>query len=279
MYEIYDWTNVSRLRNDLTRSYEPIQVDILRSLARLHGDCVFLDIGANIGAYSLLVGGDKSVTEAIAFEPVPDLADELEKNISVNCLAKKISVRRIALSDCSGKTDFLIRSRYAGDGGVLETHLFTDLPYDRVEIFEKRTLDDELPLVGRSVVAKIDVEGHELNVLHGARSLLSNNKGFLQIEFLTDEQGVAGRSFLESVGWKQIFKVDRDIYFSNYLEYVDAESNLKLLEHCMAQFVLRTRNLEGVPSRKRVTPNVVIELTGAPERFLRQVWRLIRRRA
>jgi FkbM family methyltransferase len=279
MYEIYDWTNVSRRRNDLTRSYEPIQIDILRSLARVHGDCVFLDIGANIGVYSLLIGGDKSVREAIAFEPVPDLADELEKNILINRLAEKITVRRVVLSDFSGSTDFLIRSKYAGDGGVVETHLFTDLPYDRIEKFEKRTLDDELSLVGMSIVGKVDVEGHELNVLHGARSLLSNNKGFLQIEFLTDELEIAGRSFLESVGWKQIFKIDRDIYFSNYQEYRDAESNLKLLEHCMAQFVLRSRNLEGVPSRKRVTPNIVFELTGAPERFVRQLWRLIRRRA
>ena len=67
MFELYNWTNVSRQRNDLTSSYEPAQIDILRSMARINNECVFLDIGANIGAYSLLVGGDKSVNKAIAF--------------------------------------------------------------------------------------------------------------------------------------------------------------------------------------------------------------------
>lgn len=277
MFELYDWTKVSRRRNDLTRSYEPVQIDILRSLARTQSDCIFLDVGANIGAYALLVGGDESVNEAFAFEPVPTLADELVKNIEINNLSGKITVRRVVLSDSSGATDFIIKSKYAGDGGVVETHLFKDLPFDRIEKFKKSTLDAEVPLEGKHVVAKIDVEGHELKVLLGAKNLLLRNKGFLQIEFLTHQQELDGRTFLAEFGWEQLFKIDRDVYFTNYPQFRDAVNKLDLLELCMAQFVHRTRNSEGAPSRKRVSSNIVLELTGVPARYARRAWKSIRR--
>lgn len=277
MFELYNWTKISRRRNDLTGAYEPIQLDILRSLARTQSDCVFLDIGANIGAYALLVGGDDSVQEAIAFEPVPTLADELVENSRINNLSKKITVRRVVLSDSSGDTDFIIRSKYAGDGGVAETHLFKHLPFERIEKLKKSTLDSEVPLEGKTVIAKIDVEGHELNVLLGARNLLSRNKGFLQIEFLTPQQELVGTKFLKEFGWERLFKIDHDIYFSNLPELCDAGNKLGLLEHCMAQFVHRTRSGEGAPSRKRVSANIVLEVTGAPARYARRALRFIRR--
>lgn len=277
MFELYNWTKVSRRRNDLTRSYEPIQLDILRSLARTLGDCVFLDIGANIGAYSLIVGGDEAVNEVIAFEPVPTIADELIKNTELNNLSKKIIVRRVVLSDFYGDTDFIVRSKYAGDGGVVETHLFKDLPFDRIEKFKRSTLDTEAPLEERNIVAKIDVEGHELKVLMGARKLLARNKGFLQIEFLTHEQETAGNGLLKELGWERLFKVDHDVYFSNLPSFRDTQTKLDLLECCMAQFVHRTRSGEGAPARKRISTNIVLELTGLPARFARKALSLIRR--
>ena len=35
MFDEFRWTSISEKRNDLTRMYEPIQIDLLRSLSRL----------------------------------------------------------------------------------------------------------------------------------------------------------------------------------------------------------------------------------------------------
>ena len=69
---------------------------------------VFVDIGANVGLFSLIasqkVGASGMV---ISFEPTPVTFERLQENINLNHL-KNIDARRVALSDQAGSMDFYI---------------------------------------------------------------------------------------------------------------------------------------------------------------------------
>lgn len=121
------------------------------------------DIGANIGSYALLAAGI-SGARVVAFEPHPITAGHLERNVDHNRLRNQIEVRRMALSDTAGEgalTDELDTMNHlvTGDEGGTKVLL--------------RTLDGELGEAGATML-KIDVEGHEEQVLAGGCKVLAN---------------------------------------------------------------------------------------------------------
>ena len=58
---------------------------------------IFIDVGANLGSYSLLVSG-VAKANTIAFEAVPATHSRLVENIETNSLQNKISSKAIALT-------------------------------------------------------------------------------------------------------------------------------------------------------------------------------------
>jgi FkbM family methyltransferase len=275
MFDEYRWTKISEKRNDLTRVHEPLQIDLLRSLALQCKNAVFLGIGANIGVYSVMLSGESAFTEFHAFEALGMLTAEILKNLKLNNLQNSVQVHEVVLSDTAGQVEFIVRSDFAGDGGVRSTHQFSDVPYDRIEKLKKAALDDVVHLRGRHIVAKIDVEGHELMVLKGAKETLRNNTGFLQIEILRSDILAETEGLLESVGWFRLFSVDHDYYFSNLPHLKNADIRLELLEHGLRSFVDRSRVGVGNPWRKRIFPGLVLEMRRSYiRRIKRLMWRV-----
>ncbi len=260
MFESFRWTKISHGRNEITRRYEPIQIDLLAALSRRCSGAVFLDIGANIGAYAISLSDEKGICESHAFEALPMIATELRKNLELNDLSHYVTVHQLVLSESAGQADFVVRSDYAGDGGVLDTHQYTHLPFKRIEKLEKRRVDDVLDIRGREIIAKIDVEGHELSVLKGAQETLRHNSGFLQIEILQNGNLIETEEFLGSLGWRRLWRIGQDFYFSNREGFETDEKVLTLLEECIQQFIDRTRAGKDNPHRKSIFPGFTIEI-------------------
>lgn len=127
----------------------------------------FLDVGANIGSYTVLAaaGAHARVT---AVEPIPETFEKLQLNVLLNRLESRVRTCPLGLSDRSGILRF---------SALLDTvnHvLATDESVPGVDVSVTR-LDD---LVGEDCphVIKIDVEGHEFAVLQGASNTLSNDR-------------------------------------------------------------------------------------------------------
>lgn len=140
---------------------------------------LFIDVGANIGSFSVLaakvVGSD-----VIAFEPDAATAGHLARNIDANGVADKVTIMRTALGDQIGELWFT-------SGQDTINHV-VDQPGDGVIKVPVETLDNVL--AGRSpVVIKIDVEGHEPAVLAGAQRTLAN-PSLLAIEVETVTDGI-----------------------------------------------------------------------------------------
>jgi FkbM family methyltransferase len=142
---------------------------------------VFYDVGANFGFFSLLAGrlvGSDGVV--YAFEPVRENAAMIERNARLNQM-HNITVFEVALSDRTGRSELLL-ANYPG-GAALKS---AGPPPDFAGSLEVKTstIDDFVGLRrGRPPdVVKIDVEGAELDVLHGMVNTLKETSGKLIIE-------------------------------------------------------------------------------------------------
>ena len=136
-----------------------------RALGR--GD-LFVDVGANIGTYTIWAA--ELGAEVIAIEPAADTFTLLQENIALN--GYPVCAVRAAAGDHCGSARFTVGldagNSLAADGPVL-----TDLV----------TIDS---LIGERRVAgmKVDVEGFEIDVLRGAaRALADRRIGLIQLEW------------------------------------------------------------------------------------------------
>ena len=85
----------------------------------------FVDVGANLGSYSLLASG-ASKAFSFAYEPVPSTYSKLKQNIIINSLSNKVSTSMIAITSpnnvASGKP-----IRFSTDKGAMNA--FVDYAY------------------------------------------------------------------------------------------------------------------------------------------------------
>jgi FkbM family methyltransferase len=209
-----NWTGAARERIALLKQYEPIQPYLLYEMGKAAGSEVFLDIGANIGAYSILMASLPLIQEVHAFEPTPSTNKELVDNVGQNSHASKITTHPVALSDRTGSVKFGIVSDLSGANSIVDTTIHDDLKFARRVEVTTSPLDIVLKFDRRKLLMKIDVEGHELNVLNGAKQTLASNECLIQIEDYNSRDATLTNFFL-SIGYHCLFNVGPDQYFSN----------------------------------------------------------------
>lgn len=147
---------------------------------RLTPEMSALDVGANRGTYSMLMAS--VCRRVIAFEPQPDLAEELSRRAPSN-----LKVEHLAVSNRSGTARFFIDTRAGMIGMASSLMELDDLhatgEFREVEI-ETVTLDEYCKANNvRPDLIKIDVEGWEPNVLEGAVTLIETVRPSLLFEF------------------------------------------------------------------------------------------------
>ncbi len=128
--------------------------------ARLAGGGTFLDIGANVGLYSLHVARRCGPgVRVLAVEPVPELAARMRFNAQTNGLA--ITAVACALSDRRGSAELKLGAQSGasslGDGPAGARTLTVPL-LPLLELLHEQA-------IGEVTALKIDVEGHEPQVL------------------------------------------------------------------------------------------------------------------
>jgi len=158
----------------------------------------FVDVGANVGVFSTLVGTRLPGVRITAIEPFPPVRGDLEANLALNDL--KIAVVDSAVSDTAGEATFEILDR-----DVLNRLAPEGVTGSRGISVPVTTLDE---LVGDDPPAliKIDVEGSELLVMQGARRLLTDVAPVLLFEHAGHSQhfGITPaqvRAFLGGLGY------------------------------------------------------------------------------
>ena len=158
--------------------------DMAFALHLLHKNDQFIDIGANLGSYSLIASG-LAQAQTLAYEPVPATYKRLVENISVNNLLNKVTPHRIALTsplNAQNSTNL----KFSSDKGCM--NCFVDSNYVGSTVDVSISTIDEHTRNNQPVLIKIDVEGFELDVLKGASETLSKQSLLaVIIEGQTDE--------------------------------------------------------------------------------------------
>jgi FkbM family methyltransferase len=135
------------------------------------------DVGANIGAYTVLLGSNLSTGEVVAVEPHPANATRLRKHIAAN--STPATVKEVALGDECGMTELaVLHSEQPG----AQQHSYVSEYLDRTH----QIATCEVPfMTGDGLVAdavpppdimKIDVEGAGVDVLNGLAGELGTSR-------------------------------------------------------------------------------------------------------
>ena len=163
-----------------------------------------LDIGANIGVYTYRLS--RSAARVHAFEPHPRLYQILAASGLRNVVP-----HRIALSSKAGRSTFFVPRATFGEllgwGSLAPGRCPSAVEETPIEV-ETATLDS-FQLLDVSFM-KIDVEGHEMAVLEGARGTIASSRPAILVESDPDNRGrvdallrkhgYRARTFLELFG-------------------------------------------------------------------------------
>lgn len=136
--------------------------------ARIGKGAVVFDIGANVGFFTLLASKIAGPGGAVySFEPLPRNVDYLRRHVAANHAAN-VLVLPVAVSARSGTARLGLASNPSmgrlADAGEVEV---------RCESLDELVGSGGLPLPD---FVKIDVEGAELDVLHGGAALLQRHR-------------------------------------------------------------------------------------------------------
>lgn len=165
---------------------------------KLSEKCVLLDIGANVGNYSILLRSSFAKARIIAFEPHPPTFATLEENIR----GLGIELVNEALSDKSGFSPFFVTDRQdlssKNTMHQSKVNSFSELCFRETQV-AATTIDEFVEEKQIEIIdfLKIDTEGHELAILSGAQNTLAAGRiRFIQFEF-NELQLVAGSRMLD----------------------------------------------------------------------------------
>ena len=195
----------------LAGDYEPHVTGTLLGLLR--ADTHFLDVGANLGYFSLLAATKCPQGRVFAVEPDPQNFRLFSASVLLNGLCERLSAVQTAASDEAGLATLSDLGNAANRGArftaktraALEARVhgpaptFTEVPMARLDhLFAGERID----------VMKVDVEGHEPPALRGAEGLLRACKPSILLEFspgniinIAGEAPEAMLQFLRGLGY------------------------------------------------------------------------------
>lgn len=158
----------------------------------LNPGAVCIDVGANTGYYSLMSAAHQPHCMVYAFEPASEMFKKLTENSALNGF-KKITAVQKGVSNRSTKKQLFI----SGDDNTGMSSLSAaENATGKIEMIEVVSLDEfveQKQITGISII-KIDVEGAEIEVLEGMKTVITSFRPLVAIEINAEIQGRFGQS-------------------------------------------------------------------------------------
>ena len=161
------------------KKFEPEFTELIFLFAKNSENII--DIGANVGWYSLNFNSLTMVKNIYAFEPIPKTFNYLLKHIKLNN-SKKIIPNNFALSELNGEVEFLWHDKELGASSMVNIRELENIKKIKCKTMK---LDDYVEQ-GKIKVdfIKCDVEGSELLVFKGAENVLKDSQPIIFCEML-----------------------------------------------------------------------------------------------
>ncbi len=193
--------------------WEPYETSLI--VEKLRKGDVFLDIGANIGYYTVIAStivGEKG--KVIAYEPDEKNFELLAENVELNRLTN-VHAFPAALSDCSGSGYIYLCENNKGD------HRIYDTGESRKKLEIKLiNADEHVPqITNRIDFIKIDTQGSETRIINGLKKLIEQNANHLSliVEFWPYGLAKAGSSGHELL--EILFSFDMSFFLIDHIEH------------------------------------------------------------
>ncbi len=131
----------------------------------LREEDLFLDVGANVGSYSILSASEVGA-ETISFEPILQTFQLLQSNLKLNGVENRCKMYNIGIGAIES------RLKFTSNFDTMN-HIVTDKETENAVSIAVKPLD-EITTIDRTTLIKIDVEGFETDVLKGMPQMLEN---------------------------------------------------------------------------------------------------------
>jgi FkbM family methyltransferase len=231
-------------RRLLSAQYDDAHFDFIEKV--VHPGCICFDVGANVGVYSVIlsriVGPNGQVH---AFEPVAHIRSRAVRNLMANA-ARNTTVNASALGAEPGEIEMFQVKEGEFRGGTSSIHATENMKAMGMGAFEKRPVPIETidAYVKRKNIPyldfiKIDIEGHELDCLRGARDTLTNMGPMILFEH---SQARLKHLAIAETDFRDLF----DAIGYDAFEIVRSESGLALKSYDFSGRALEGRDLLGI---------------------------------
>ena len=177
------------------KSYEP---GFTHFLSLIENKGIILDVGANIGITAIPMARKFNAARIYAFEPISHNFNNLNRVIKLFGV-KNVTSQKVALGEFTAEVEMVTPVQ----GGVIKQGLSKINDHDTPGRLEKVKIInlDSIPFKGKVTAIKIDVEGHELQVLKGAGKILSKDKPIIYCE-LWDSIRAEVVAYMQTYGYK-----------------------------------------------------------------------------
>ena len=190
-------------KQQLEPGINKLVTNIAKELDNQNDQGWFFDVGANVGLYTWEVRKVCPTRKILAFEPDPENIKLLEKTLRGANL-QNVEICKCALSNQLAEVSFFQDNLTSATGCVagknkpwIEQYLNGSSNEIRVMT---ETIDSVVKADKTPSLIKIDVEGHEVEVLQGGRNTLSEAKPLLIIESFPPKQSTV-LSLLDELGY------------------------------------------------------------------------------
>jgi len=223
-----------RLKRAIKNNYEK-ELSIIGNFTDKNKEAV--DVGVYRGVYTYKLS--KEFKHVHAFEPNPLIYPFLEKNLTK--IVKNMTLKNLALSDSNGDVNLRIPSRSKSifktnyeeiyKLGCATIHEGNKIDNKNNFKVKKIKLDDLLEDKNISFV-KIDVEGHEREVITGSKKIIKKNKPVLLVEIEERHNNLSildTIEFIKNFGYNSYFVADGNIKDIKKLKDINSENNFLFL--------------------------------------------------
>ena len=219
-----------RLQRSIKRNDEH-EINLVKKFIKSGTDSI--DVGVYRGVYSYEMS--KYSEKVHSFEPNPIIFKYINKNLKK--FIKNIHLYNFALSNQNKTMNLKIPIRNSNSNKEIfeeyyemgKATIHNENNFENYENFEIQTKKiDELNFDNKISFIKIDVEGHELEVIEGAKNTIKRDKPVLLVEIekqYTKKEVAESINFINSLGYKSYFFNKKDLKSTTELNNLDLFNN------------------------------------------------------
>ena len=211
---LYPADNVSEKRMLFTPQYFDAQ-ELAFLAKRITPDCIFVDVGANAGGYSLFVAARAGAAARIlAIEPQPEIHERLVYNVRQNDFAT-VKTLECAAADCDGEVTMFLDSRNRGDSSI---RIVPNFDGGRLTVRARRLADI---LAGEGLdridAMKLDCEGAEDLILEPFLRAAPKRlwPRVMIVEHMPERWSMDLSAFIQAQGYRRTLRTKHNLIYEH----------------------------------------------------------------